>query len=99
MWPLHEGSAIDRASAGHSSPDLPFSLHDTKWHAHSEMRPSSRPTHQHGGREEVTMSQRRPSTRAGLVMLNALSIRPGKGLELGGLGVTTLIPIGVPEPA
>lgn len=49
-------------------------------------------THQHGGRDEVTTSQRRPRTIASLVMLNSLGTRPKKSLELGGQGVALLPP-------
>lgn len=68
----------------------------------SGMRPSacscSGYYHQQGGRDEVTKSQIRPKARAGLVLWNILSNRPGKALELGGLGVTTPLLAGETAP-
>lgn len=45
---------------------------------------------QHGGRYKVTTSQGRPKTRFGHLILNALGLRPGNGMELWGMRVTAL---------
>lgn len=83
-----------------------FQLRTHKWHTHSQIwlllttqwRLLSPPTHQHGGRDKVTISLRRPRIRVGFVMSNILGSRSGKGLEFRVLGVTVLPPHKEPAP-
>lgn len=100
LWLLQDGSAIDRASYIHGSLGQTFSVQDTSSQdtssqgneatAQDPVKAVIPPTSQHCSRHEETMSQKRPRIRAGLVILNALGGRPGKKLELGRMGVTTV---------